>query len=124
MYTYQARVTRVVDGDTFEADVDLGFYMTCRMRFRLLGYNAPELTGKEKAHGELARTVLMSMLLGPWAVTIRTERGDSFGRWLASVELVDHSDAVSALIGGGWGVAWDGRGKRPEFDPNAEYPLR
>ena len=41
MYTYQAQVTRVVDGDTVDALVDLGFDIHKSIRIRLVGTNAP-----------------------------------------------------------------------------------
>ncbi len=49
------------------------------------------------------------------------ERGDAFGRWLADVYL-DGWNLVEQLIDEGWGVAWDGKGRRPAFDPAAPYP--
>jgi len=122
MYTYAATVTRVVDGDTFEADVDVGFYHWCKQRFRLMGYNAPEVHGAETSLGLQASAILSSMLLRK-VVIIRTHKGDAFGRWLADVE-VDRGDVVEALISGGWGVAWNGKGDRPKFDWTKEYPLR
>ena len=42
MYIYQATCTRVVDGDTIDADIDLGFRMLRRERLRLLGIDTPE----------------------------------------------------------------------------------
>ena len=42
MYEYVARITAVVDGDTFDADVDLGFRIRVAMRFRLYGIDTPE----------------------------------------------------------------------------------
>lgn len=122
MYEYKARVTRVVDGDTFDAEVDLGFRMHTRQRFRLLGYNAPEKRGPERDIGKLAAQELESLLRGE-EITIRTEKGDAFGRWLATVLLEGVWDLVEVLIEEGWGVAWDGKGKRPGFDPSAPYPL-
>ena len=43
MYTYAARLVRVVDGDTVDLDIDLGFHITVRERFRLAGIDTPEL---------------------------------------------------------------------------------
>ena len=42
MYTYKAKCTRVVDGDTIDASIDLGFDITINKRIRLAGINAPE----------------------------------------------------------------------------------
>lgn len=122
MWTYHATVTRVVDGDSIEATVDVGFYHYCTQRFRLMGYNAPELTGEERQMGAIAAAALSEMILLK-DVTLRTHKGDSFGRWLADVTLENNDDLVANLIGAGYGVAWDGRGARPRFDPQAIYPL-
>ena len=42
MYRYNAKVTRVVDGDTVDAEIDLGFDITIKKRIRLAEINAPE----------------------------------------------------------------------------------
>ena len=42
MYRYNAKVTRVVDGDTIDADIDLGFDITIKKRIRLAEIDAPE----------------------------------------------------------------------------------
>ena len=42
MYTYEAKVLKVVDGDTIDALIDLGFDMHKSIRVRLVGINSPE----------------------------------------------------------------------------------
>ena len=50
MYTYNARVVKVVDGDTVDLDIDLGFGVVLRkQRGRLWGINAPESRTRDKA---------------------------------------------------------------------------
>ncbi len=58
MYRYIAELIRVVDGDTIDVRVDLGFQITQVIRVRLKGINTPELRGKEKAAGMLAKDVV------------------------------------------------------------------
>jgi micrococcal nuclease len=123
MYRYRATVVRVVDGDTLDLMIDVGFRMFGRIRVRLLGYNAPETRGIERSHGLLAKADLQRRLPVGTAIEVRTEKGDAFGRWLADV-YVNQLDLVLTLIRQGWGVEWDGRGKRPSFDPEKEYPHR
>lgn len=123
MYSYRAHVDRIIDGDTFEAVVDVGFYHSCRQRFRLMGYNAPETRGPEREMGKLASEVLALGILG-LDVTLHTHKGDAFGRWLADVTLPnDGGDLVDWLVKRGYGVRWDGKGERPAFDPDLPYPL-
>ena len=45
MYEYRARITRVIDGDTVEAEIDLGFHVTFTATLRLTGINAPGPAG-------------------------------------------------------------------------------
>ena len=42
MYRYRAKLVRCVDGDTADIEVDLGFYMTAKIRGRLTGVDTPE----------------------------------------------------------------------------------
>ncbi|MBC9784995.1 thermonuclease family protein [Heliobacterium chlorum] len=83
-YTYKAKVTRVIDGDTFEAEVDLGFNVIVKEKFRLYGLNAPEVHGEEKTVGELSKQWLAHQLEGQ-PVTINSVRKEKYGRWLAVV---------------------------------------
>jgi micrococcal nuclease len=94
MYTYKARCVRVVDGDTADLDIDLGFYLTARHRIRVLGIDTPELHDKDlnvRARAVLARGALEGLLTTPgeigFPLTIKTEKSDSFGRWLASIQV-------------------------------------
>ncbi len=58
MYEYRARIVRVIDGDTVEAEVDLGFHISSRMMLRLFGINTPEIKGSTKPAGLSARDYL------------------------------------------------------------------
>ena len=44
LYTYKARLSRVIDGDTVELNVDLGMSVSVKETFRLYGINAPEIS--------------------------------------------------------------------------------
>jgi len=50
-FIYNAEVLRVVDGDTFELKIDLGFKIVHENTFRLYGVNTPETRGKERPQG-------------------------------------------------------------------------
>ena len=55
MYEYKAKVHRIIDGDTVDVTIDLGFEMTTKQRIRLYGIDTPETRTrdlKEKARGE------------------------------------------------------------------------
>jgi micrococcal nuclease len=66
MYTYKAKVVRVVDGDTIDALIDLGFDIHKKIRIRMVGMNAPESRTRdleEKKRGLAAKARLKEILL-------------------------------------------------------------
>lgn len=104
MYEYRCELRAVVDGDTVDVDIDLGFDSWLRkQRVRLAGINAPETHTKdadEKARGLRARDRLRSLLEGPGKLVLRVERYDAtekFGRILGRIVNGDGLD-VSAIL--------------------------
>lgn len=83
-YTRRAFVTRVIDGDSLEAEVDLGYHIKISERFRVLGIDTPEMYGSERPYGEIAKEFVTENLLGK-EVSIRSHKTDSFRRWLADI---------------------------------------
>ena len=47
MYTYKEKLIRIVDGDTIDAEIDLGFDTIVRKRIRLFGIDTPETKTKD-----------------------------------------------------------------------------
>lgn len=94
-YPY-ARFLRVVDGDTVDFEVDLGFRIFTYERFRLFGVDAPELRGEERDRGLEAKRALVDLLLrsGP-DFMLRTYKSDKYGRWLCVI----YSQAGKLLAG-------------------------
>ena len=99
MYEYRARITRVIDGDTVEAEIDLGFHVTLTVTLRLAGINAPETRGKERPRG-LAATRYLESLLDDLAgdmrvLTVRTRKDvtEKYGRYLAFRLFTSQVDA-------------------------------
>lgn len=91
MYEYRARLVRVVDGDTLDLCVDVGFGWSFVDRFRLAGLNAPELATPE---GKAARAWVENWLNeadadDPWPLVVRTQRDrrEKFGRYLGTVSI-------------------------------------
>jgi len=83
MYTYKVDVTRVVDGDTVDVDVDLGFGMIYKkQRVRLKGIDTPESRTRdleEKFYGLLSRQFLKVILEGREVQLVSHDKG-KFGR--------------------------------------------
>lgn len=92
MYTYKGEILRVVDGDTLDFVIDLGFRVYTNIRVRLLGINAPE------RHTEKGREVtqyLSNLLPVGTELTVTTYKDptDKYGRWLAIVSSPDETVA-------------------------------
>ena len=67
MYTYKICLLKVVDGDTIDAEIDLGFDIRVKKRVRFMGINAPESRTKdleEKARGLAAKNRVKALLEG------------------------------------------------------------
>lgn len=112
MYQYRAEVLKIVDADTVDILVDLGFSVLTKQRVRLKGLNAPE---RNTTEGKVALAWLQSRLPLGTTVTIESEKpggGDKYGRYLAVI--VDTIGSINdALISSGHAVVWDGQGNKP-----------
>jgi micrococcal nuclease len=85
VYRLKALV-KVVDGDTLDLDLDLGFSLVLRQRVRLYGLDAPELRSKdpaEKAKGQESQAFVSDWFVRPGAVLVRTVKEEKYGRMLA-----------------------------------------
>tara|TARA_X000001388_G_C2166553_1_gene98190 strand:+ start:197 stop:616 length:420 start_codon:yes stop_codon:yes gene_type:complete len=102
MYEYGCTVERVVDGDTIDVVIDLGFSCMYKSRVRLYGIDTPESRTRnkdEKARGKLASKFL-SDAVSSGSVVLKTELKDSrgkFGRVLATV-WVDGKNINQSMI--------------------------
>lgn len=93
-----AQVMRVVDGDTVDLSIDVGFYLHAGLRFRLLGIDTPERgqPGAAEATAYTRRWLDNNLSLADVGVELRatTWRADSFGRWLADVYSFDTTTGI------------------------------
>ena len=97
MYEYKAKVDRVVDGDTIDFIVDLGFNVSTKIRTRLIGVNTPERghpdwdKATNKCKHLLKSVANIEFQNEPdetlW-VTIRTHKTGKYGRWLVEIDGV------------------------------------
>jgi len=96
MYDYNAVLRRVIDGDTYVLDIDLGFHIWTTQHVRLEGIDCPEKNTPEGVLATNFARVWFSMA-GP-GITIRTAPGQptTFERWVAGVFL---PAGASALFG-------------------------
>tara|TARA_R110002110_G_scaffold286565_1_gene500816 strand:- start:27 stop:344 length:318 start_codon:yes stop_codon:yes gene_type:complete len=86
MYTYKAKLTRIVDGDTVDFNIELGFGVCIKVRTRLIGVDTPE-RGKEnyKEAGYFLEELLCKAQDEEGYNTIRTYKTGKYGRWLVGI---------------------------------------
>jgi len=108
MFAYTAKVTKVVDGDTVDLEVDLGFHVHIDIRTRLYGINAPE---RYATGGPEATAYLKTLLPISSPVTLRTFKDptDKYGRWLAIIVPENFTLGVSdMMLAAGHAVVYKG----------------
>jgi micrococcal nuclease len=92
MYQYKIKkINKIIDGDTVDVDIDLGFGITYSQRVRLKDINAPEirtLNTEEKAKGLAAKEWLQKELSREGEWIIETTKEDKYGRILGTLYLV------------------------------------
>jgi len=117
MWEYQIRVLRVIDGDTIDASVDLGFFTHHHIRVRLYGIDTPETRtrdAEEKKRGFAAKAMLVKMLNDADRVILKSHGIGKFGRCLGelfSEKGGERMNICEALIAQGFAKEYNG-GKR------------
>ncbi len=104
-FVYGVTVLRVIDGDTLDLDIDLGFSIKLAgQRVRLLRVNTPERKGTTRKAGDAAWRFATKWLDSHLSVVIRSRKiepgkgeKDSFGRYLVEVYGVDHTGQQKCL---------------------------
>ena len=116
MYEYSCEVKRVVDGDTVDVVLDLGFDVSYSTRVRLYGIDTPESRTRnkdEKARGKMAGAFLKEAIESGEKVVIQTKLKDSkgkYGRVLGEV-VVDDININKLMIQCHLAVAYHGQSK-------------
>ena len=113
MYKYNAKLDRVVDGDTVDALVDLGFDTWKKVRIRMMGVDAPESRTRdleEKKLGLAAKDRLIEML-GDGEFTLQSHGVGKYGRCLGEIFKEDEVSINRQLIYEGHATEYFG-GKR------------
>ncbi len=116
-YVYAAEVMRVVDGDTLDVNIDLGFRIFSKQRIRLYGVDTPETYGVKKSSEEYQKGIAAKKAVldwlhencdrsasGDWIVVLESHDGQplgqgKYGRWLAVVWATDkHQDHLNKWL--------------------------
>ena len=116
MYTYKVTVKKVIDGDTVDVDIDLGFGVVLRKeRVRIMGIDTEESRTRDKVEdlfGELAKARLKE-ILGKQTVLVckKYDAKGKFGRILGDFQTKDGRMVTDVLIREGHAVAYKGGSK-------------
>jgi len=102
MYQYKAKIARIVDGDTMDIIVDLGFKITTNQRIRLKGINTPETynvkkDSEEYRKGMIAKEfVIQRITTNNFEALIDTDKDTGkYGRYIAVVWLADSATSLN-----------------------------
>ena len=120
MYEYKCKIVKIVDGDTVDVDLDLGFGVWLKdERVRIMGIDTPEsrTTDKiEKVFGLAAKDRLNSLLGGEAILLSQVTKGGEnmkgkFGRILGNFKTIDGKNVADVLMEEGHAVAYHGGDK-------------
>jgi len=106
LYQYKGKVVRVVDADTVDAAVDMGFGITMTQRFRINDWDAPETyrprNEAEKKHGTEATERAIELLMDKEILLKSTKVAGIYGRFGATIWLEDGRDYAEVMINEGF----------------------
>jgi len=115
MYEYSCRINRVIDGDSVDVCIDLGFDISFTSSVRLYGIDTPESRTRdldEKKCGLLAKKFLEESVKNGKNIIIRTQKDEKgkFGRVLGSL-IIDGTNINHKMIEENLAVAYYGQSK-------------
>lgn len=94
MYQYKATVENVVDGDTIDVSIDVGFKITIRQRVRLARIDTPE---RGQPGYAAAKDFVRDVALNK-PVMLKTEKVSKWGHYLAEITLEDGRNLNDTLV--------------------------
>lgn len=102
MYHYKAKVERIVDGDTIDVVIDLGFKITTFQRIRLAKINTPETYNVKKDSEEYQQGLLSKQFIerrlaaNNNEIQLETEKvTEKYGRYIGTIWLADSPTALN-----------------------------
>ena len=117
MYTYKAKLVKVVDGDTIDVTIDLGFDVSVKKRVRFEGINAPESRTrdlKEKALGLAAKDRVKAILAENPKFNLESTEVGKYGRVLG-ILYDGRKNLFDTLLKEGHLRPYDGGKREPWF---------
>ena len=116
MHEYKTKIRRIVDGDTVDVDIDLGFGMILsKQRIRLYGIDTPESRTRdkeEKFYGKLAAQFLKDQCKKGSCITLKTylDKKGKYGRILGEI-IVDDVNINQLMVEQHMAVEYHGQSK-------------
>lgn len=107
MFEYRGKVLNVVDGDTLDIEVDLGFKIATKQRIRLAHVDTPERSQSNYAE---AKKFVEELTLNK-SVFLRTSKPSKWGYYLAEVITETGQDIAQVLISQNLGRKYEGGSK-------------
>lgn len=112
-HEYNAELVRVIDGDTIDVVIDLGFGLLLSKagkkypRLRLARIDTPEMRGEAREQGLRSKRRVMELFEEHGdSMVIRTIEKDSFGRWLTEVTLGNGDNLSDVLLHEGFAARY------------------
>jgi len=132
MFEYRIKqVTKIVDGDTVDVDIDLGFSISYAQRLRLAGIDTPEsrtIDKLEKTLGLESKEYLKSKFKDAKVIVVKTEKPDStekYGRILGWIYIDGNTKSINEqMIEDGYAWGYMGETKVKDFDALAKQRAR
>ena len=116
MFTYNCRIAKIVDGDTLDVDIDLGFGIwKTNERIRLWQIDTPECRTKdkeEKKYGLIAKNFVEEHLPVGKIFELQTLEKDKFGRYLGAVFVRNRLSINDMLLKANLAVKYVGQNKK------------
>ena len=116
MFTYNCRIAKIVDGDTLDVDIDLGFGIwKINERIRLWQIDTPECRTKdkeEKKYGLIAKNFVEEHLPVGKIFELQTLEKDKFGRYLGAVFVKNRLSINDMLLKANLAVKYVGQNKK------------
>ena len=123
MYEYKAVVVKVIDGDTVDVDIDLGFNVWLKkQRIRLYGIDTPESRTRdkvEKIFGNLAKSKVLDFCPIGSSIVLQTRTDGSrgkYGRILGELVTLDGTNVNTFLVENNYAVTYFGKSKNEIAD--------
>lgn len=98
MYEYRGEVVKVIDGDTVDVMIDLGFEAHLKTRVRLFGLDTPEMhVAEQKARGQKAAEFVKKAIEGK-PIRIQMLNKDKYGRYLAKIYYGEKQEEINKQL--------------------------